>query len=133
MCFLFTNLFPNNIFFFSYFLTFFFIFVFVFIFLLFLPLLVLSFFLLFFFYSYTLKPFDPPPSCLPSNYTSVLQDLSDTESTSSGVSSFHSGRGRRRRWRPAWQTTPPPPRVQRLFDEPPADLDISASTNIRCI
>jgi len=64
-----------------------------------------------------------------SDVSEAFQDLSDTESTSSGVSSFHSGRGRRRRWRPAWQTTPPPPRVQRLFDEPPADLDISIANS----
>jgi len=46
----------------------------------------------------------------------------DSDETSSGVSSFVSGRHghrRMRRWRPSWQVTAPPPRVSRLLDEEP--------------
>jgi hypothetical protein len=51
-------------------------------------------------------------------------DRTDSDETSSGVSSFASGRAsRRRKWRPAWQVTAPPPRVSRLLEEDPVGRD----------
>lgn len=51
-------------------------------------------------------------------------ELSDSDETSSGVSSFASGRHRRvRRWRPTWQVTAPPPRVSRLMTEDPCSRE----------
>jgi len=48
-------------------------------------------------------------------------EQSDSDETSSGVSSFTSRRGgcrrQRRRWRPSWQVTTPPPRVTRLLQQ----------------
>ena len=59
--------------------------------------------------------------------------MSDSESTSSGVSSFHSGRGPRRRWRPSWQATPPPPRVDRLLAETPVDREAQVKIQLECM
>lgn len=65
---------------------------------------------------------------------------SDSDSTSSGVSSYASrGRRKRRGWRPSWQQTIPPPRVTRLLEEEPSDRalqlehtwnELDCSTNI---
>jgi len=53
--------------------------------------------------------------------------VSESDSTSSGVSSYASrSRRRRRDWRPSWQQTAPPPRVSRLLAEP----DVSRSSQV---